>query len=63
MSPFMAADITSGKLIVDVHAAEIHKRSVHEPQHNLPAEQQLADLEFHLFVTFFRVVQSVMGKT
>ena len=34
MPPFMAADITSGKLIADVQAAEIHKRSVHEPQHN-----------------------------
>ena len=61
----MAADTTSGKLIADVlAAAEIHNCSVHEPQHNLPAEQQLADLELHPFVPFFRVVQhSVMGKT
>ena len=62
--PSMAADITSGKLIADVQAAEIHKRSVHEPQHNLPTEQQLADMEFHSFIPFFRAVQhAVMGKT
>ena len=62
--PFLPAEITSGKLIADVQAAEVHKRSVHEPQHNLPAEQQLADMEFHSFVPFFRVIQhSVMGKT
>ena len=41
----MAVDMTSVKLIADVQAAEIHKRSVYEPQHNLPTEQKLADLE------------------